>query len=59
MASKDEIQFHSDRAMAELDRALGAASMAAAQAHFQLSALHLEKMRDLSDEPVLGPIHAH
>jgi hypothetical protein len=59
MTSKDDIQFHSDRAMAELDRALGASSAAAARAHFHLSALHLEKMRVLADGPALGAVHAH
>lgn len=48
MAHQDEIKFHSDRAMMELDLALSAASVSAAKAHFSLSALHLDRMRSLS-----------
>jgi hypothetical protein len=60
MASKDDIQFHSERAMAELDRALSASSAAAAQAHFSLSALHLQRMQAVGEPvPPLGPIRAH
>jgi hypothetical protein len=43
----DEIDFHSKRAMAELDRGVGAECHRAARAHFALSALHLERMRQL------------
>lgn len=45
----ETIQFHSDRAMAELDRALNASCVQASQAHFGLSALHLDRMRFLKD----------
>jgi hypothetical protein len=44
----EDISFHSRRAMAELDRALAARSEAAAKAHFALSSLHLERMRNLA-----------
>jgi hypothetical protein len=47
MATADEITFHSKRAMAELDMATRAASVPAARAHFNLSTLHLERMRQL------------
>ena len=47
MTTDQQIEFHSDRAMAELDLALTASCIQAAQAHFGLSALHLDKMRDL------------
>ncbi len=46
----EDIDFHSERAMAELDRALGANCIQAAQAHFGLSALHLDRMQSLKDE---------
>jgi hypothetical protein len=47
MGKNDLIQFHSDRALAELDRALDAQCIQAARAHFGLSALHLDRMQDL------------
>lgn len=47
MTRQEEIDFHSDRAMAELDLALDAACLQAARAHFGLSALHLDRMRDI------------
>jgi hypothetical protein len=47
MTIEDDINFHSERAMAELDRALEARCVTASQAHFQLSSLHLDRMRNL------------
>lgn len=47
MSKEDLIKFHSDRALDELDRALDADCIQAARAHFGLSALHLDRMRDL------------
>ena len=47
MSKEELIRFHSDRAMAELDCALDAQCVQAARAHFGLSALHLDRMRDL------------
>ena len=44
----DEIKYHSDRAMAELDLAVRSDHTKAARAHLALSALHLERMRKLS-----------
>jgi len=49
MTTDELIEFHSDRAMAELDCALEATCIQAAQAHFGLSALHLDKMQDLKE----------
>jgi hypothetical protein len=46
---QDEIKFHSDRAMSELDLASRAADLRAAEAHLRLSALHLERMRQLTE----------
>ena len=46
---QDEIKFHSDRAMSELDLASRSADIRAAEAHLRLSALHLERMRQLSE----------
>jgi hypothetical protein len=39
----ESLQYHSQRAMAELDLALKASNAEAARAHFRLSSLHLEK----------------
>jgi hypothetical protein len=47
MNVEDQIEFHSARAQAELDMAGRAQSIHAANAHFNLSALHLEKARGL------------
>jgi hypothetical protein len=46
---QDDIKFHSDRAMNELDLASRAIDMRAAEAHLRLSALHLERMRQLAE----------
>ncbi len=51
MGGQDLVKFHADRAMEELDLALRASSEAAAQAHFRLSSLHLDRMRSLSAVP--------
>lgn len=55
MSRHDRIQHHADRAFEELDRARAAVSTEAAIAHLDLSELHLERMKALSDErpPVL------
>jgi hypothetical protein len=53
---QDEIKFHSDRAMSELDLASRSADMRAAEAHLRLSALHLERMRQLT-ETILSPLN--
>lgn len=45
----EDVQFHSERAMAELDRALQARCYAAARAHFDLSSLHLERIRTICE----------
>jgi len=55
MEKADEIKFHSDRALAELDRARTAADPAAARAHLALSALHVDRLRALSAATVAGP----
>jgi hypothetical protein len=44
----DELKLHSERARNDLDLALRAASSTAAEAHFKLSALHLERLRNLN-----------
>ena len=43
----DEIKLHSERAMRELDLAVSARHPGAARAHLALSALHLDRMRQL------------
>jgi len=45
---QDELKFHSDRAMAEIDMASRSLDHTAAQAHLRLSALHLDRVRALS-----------
>jgi hypothetical protein len=45
---QDEVKFHSDRAMAEIDLASKSAYRNAAEAHLRLSELHLERVRALS-----------
>jgi hypothetical protein len=47
LGGEDHIQYHSDRAMAELDLALRAGCERAARAHAALSSLHLDSMRRL------------
>jgi hypothetical protein len=44
----DEVKFHSDRAMAEIDRAARSLDTAAARAHLDLSSFHLDRVRELS-----------
>ena len=52
MTTEDQIRLHSDRAMQELDLALEADCIQAAQAHFGLSALHLDRMQSLKRKHV-------
>jgi hypothetical protein len=60
MAAQDEIEFHSERAEAELDLALSANSVQAARAHFGLSVLHVDKMQSLAEaEPAMAGIRNH
>jgi hypothetical protein len=47
-AVQDEVKFHSDRAMAEIDMASRSLDRSAAEAHLRLSSLHLERVRALS-----------
>lgn len=47
----DDISFHSRRVLDELDLAVRAASTAAAEAHFSLSALHLDRIHKLAKAP--------
>jgi hypothetical protein len=59
MSKRESIQHHTDRAFEELDRARAATSTEAAIAHLDLSELHLERMKALSDEkrPALQLVH--
>jgi len=54
MNTEDQIQLHSDRAMQELDLALEADCIQAAQAHFGLSALHLDRMQSLKRQHAMA-----
>lgn len=47
MSIEEQIEYHSHRAMRELDQGLIASCVAAARAHLQLSSLHMSRMRDL------------
>jgi hypothetical protein len=47
MSVDDQIRYHEQRAMRELDQGLVAACVPAARAHLQLSSLHLARARDL------------
>ena len=58
MTTDEKIQFHSERAMAEFDLARSASCIQAAQAHFGLSVLHLDRMRSLKNRlQACAPIH--
>jgi hypothetical protein len=57
MGKEELIQIHSDRALAELDRALDAQCIQAARAHFGLSALHLDRMQDLRRKADTEPLN--
>lgn len=48
MSAQDKIDYHSNRVVAEIDSALRAGSVIAARAHFNLSSLHLERLRGLA-----------
>ena len=45
---QQDIDYHSKRAISELDRGLNSQSIAAARAHLRLSSLHFERARELS-----------
>lgn len=47
MGSREQIDYHSKRAMTELDMSLRAGSLLASRAHARLSALHLERLKAL------------
>lgn len=47
MSVEEQIQYHEQRAMRELDQGLVAKSVPAARAHLELSSLHLARVRDL------------
>lgn len=52
---QDELKFHSDRAMAEIDIASRSLDRTAAEAHLRLSALHLDRVRALSRAGASSP----
>jgi hypothetical protein len=55
-----DMEFHSQRAQAELDLARSASSAVAAEAHFRLSQLHAEKLRSLgTGAPSPRLVNAH
>ena len=51
MSRQQRMDHHARRALDELDRARGAASLEAAEAHLALSELHLLEMRSIGEEP--------
>ena len=46
----EEIKFHTDRAMSELASTSRCLDRRAAEAHLNLSALHLDRMRQLTEQ---------
>jgi len=55
MSKDDQIQYHTERAMRELDQGLTAGSEAAARAHLQLSSLHMQRARALGGGGIRAP----
>ena len=51
MSKQDRIDHHAARALAELECARSAACEAAAEAHLELSELHLRLMQNVREEP--------
>jgi hypothetical protein len=51
----EEIKFHTDRALAEIDLASHCHDHRAAEAHLGLSAMHLERMRELTEQIAIPP----
>jgi hypothetical protein len=49
MHEQDAIDYHSTRAKDELDLGLTADLIAASRAHMQLAALHMQRLRELSE----------
>ncbi len=47
MRSSDDVGYHTQRAVRELDLGLTAQSISASRAHLQLSSLHFQKARSL------------
>jgi hypothetical protein len=52
VSEQDRVQYHSKRALQELDFGLTASSTAAARAHLRLSSLHMEQARALGGSPL-------
>lgn len=47
---REDIEYHAERARAELDRANKATGQAAANAHMRLSSLHMERLQRADEE---------
>ena len=58
MQRLDALSYHSRRATRELDLGLAAASMAAARAHLQLAAMHMQRLRELTAQSISTPLRA-
>ncbi|NNM77084.1 hypothetical protein HJG53_09240 [Sphingomonas sp. ID1715] len=59
MTDPDQINYHSTRAAAELDRGLTTQVLPAARAHLRLASLHFERVRQLArdaGEPITSPL---
>lgn len=54
MSDRDRVEYHSKRAMRELDLGLIATHSAAARAHLRLSSLHMEQARALGGSEFNG-----
>jgi hypothetical protein len=47
---QEDIEYHAERARAELDRAYRAKGQAAADAHLRLSSLHMKRLQCADEE---------
>lgn len=52
MSPTDEADYHSKRALCELDLGLTAKAIAAGRAHLKLASLHMARVRELSSQPI-------
>ena len=57
MSKRRRMDVHVQRALDELERARGAVSLEAAEAHLALSELHLKEMHAIGEEPPPPALH--
>jgi hypothetical protein len=54
MSVEEQIEYHSSRALAEMDRGFTAATTTAARAHLKLSSLHFDRAHRLQGTSQAG-----